>query len=132
VTACLRCPNSPARFAGSRVRASFRAYVPENLRGLGFEHAAVAGVPRSISVWPSITTAIDGGGEAVSACADALESTFRRRIGMGVPSGSFVADGISDWLGEIPVERGWRSKGAFVIGEFEALPPKSLRADRRR
>jgi hypothetical protein len=41
---------------------------------------------------------------------------------MGVPSGSFVVDGISDWLGEMPVERGWRSKGSFCeSGEFEAL-----------
>jgi hypothetical protein len=46
---------------------------------------------------------------------------------MGVPSGSFVTDGISDWLGEIPVERGWRSKGSFCeSAEFEALPPESL------
>src|SRR5260370_13220864 len=46
---------------------------------------------------------------------------------MGVPSGSFVADGISDWLGEIPVGRGWRSKGSFCeSAEFEALPPESL------
>jgi hypothetical protein len=41
---------------------------------------------------------------------------------MGVPSGSFVADGISDWLGEMPVERGWRSKGSFCESvEFVAL-----------
>ena len=60
-------------------------------------------------------------------CADALESALCRRIGMGVPSGSFVADGISDWLGEIPVERGWRSKGSFCeSAELEALPPESL------
>src|SRR5580658_3201516 len=39
---------------------------------------------------------------------------------MGVPSGSFVADGISDWLGEMPVERGSRSKGSFCESEFEA------------
>jgi hypothetical protein len=38
---------------------------------------------------------------------------------MGVPSGSFVAGGINDWLGEIPVERGWRSKGSFCAGEFK-------------
>jgi hypothetical protein len=55
------------------------------------------------------------------ACDDALESTLCRRIGMGVPSGSFVADGISDWLGEMPVERGGRSKGRFCESEFEAL-----------
>jgi hypothetical protein len=41
---------------------------------------------------------------------------------MGVPSGSFVADGISDWLGEMPVDRGWRSKGSFCeSAEFEAF-----------
>ena len=41
---------------------------------------------------------------------------------MGVPSGSFVADGISDWLGEMPVERGGRSKGSFCeSAEFEAF-----------
>jgi hypothetical protein len=40
---------------------------------------------------------------------------------MGVPSGSFVAEGINDWLGEIPVERGWRSKGSFCESEFEEL-----------
>jgi hypothetical protein len=33
-----------------------------------------------------------------------------------------VADGISDWLGEMPVERGWRSKGSFCESvEFVAL-----------
>jgi hypothetical protein len=41
---------------------------------------------------------------------------------MGVPSGSFVVDGISDWLGEIPFERGWRSKGSVCeSAEFEAF-----------
>jgi hypothetical protein len=47
------------------------------------------------------------------AWADALENGLRRRIEMGVPSGSFVADGISDWLGEMPFKRGARSKGSF-------------------
>jgi hypothetical protein len=38
-----------------------------------------------------------------------------------------VANGISDWVGEIPVERGWRSKGSFCeSAEFEALPLASL------
>jgi hypothetical protein len=32
---------------------------------------------------------------------------------MGVPSGSFVVEGITDWLGEMPVSRGCRSKGSF-------------------
>ena len=41
---------------------------------------------------------------------------------MGVPSGSFVVEGISDWLGEMPVERGSRSKGSFCESAgFEAL-----------
>jgi len=56
------------------------------------------------------------------ACDDALESALSRRIGMGVPSGSLVVDGISDWLGAMPVERGWRSKGSFCdSAEFEAF-----------
>src|ERR1700691_5953434 len=39
---------------------------------------------------------------------------------MGVPSGSFVVEGIKDRLGETPVERGCRSKGSFWAPEFEA------------
>jgi hypothetical protein len=49
---------------------------------------------------------------------------------MGVPSGSFVADGISDWLGEMPVDRGWRSKGSFCesaeLGAFSGGRPQAL------
>jgi hypothetical protein len=46
---------------------------------------------------------------------------------MAVPSGSFVADGISAWLGVMPVEGGWRSKGSFCeSAEFEALSPETL------
>jgi len=33
-----------------------------------------------------------------------------------------VVDGITDWLGEMPVERGWRSKGSFCeSAELEAF-----------
>jgi hypothetical protein len=33
-----------------------------------------------------------------------------------------VVDGISAWLGEMPVERGWRSKGSFCEAAlFEAF-----------
>ena len=56
------------------------------------------------------------------ACDEAVESAFCIRIGMGVPSGSFVVEGINDWLGEMPVERGWRSKGSFCdSAAFEAF-----------
>src|ERR1700730_2868643 len=100
----------------------------EFAKGLASSTRPVAGVPRSISVWPSITTGSSTVALKLSpACDDALESALCRRIGMGVPSGSFVADGISDWLGEIPVERGWRSKGSFSeFGEFEGLAPETL------
>ena len=52
---------------------------------------------------------------------------------MGVPSGSFVVEGINDWLGEMPVERGSRSKGSFCeSAEFEALSAGGrLQAQRR-
>src|ERR1700684_3834641 len=40
---------------------------------------------------------------------------------MGVPSGSFVPDGTSDWLGDIPVECGARSKGKVCGFEFVAF-----------
>src|SRR5208282_5231955 len=93
--------------------------------GLASSTRPVAGVPRATSVWPSITTGSSMVALKVSpACDDALESALCRRIGMGVPSGSFVADGISAWLGEMPVECGGRSKGSFCESAgFEALSP---------
>lgn len=54
-------------------------------------------------------------------CEVALESEDWRRIGIGVPSGSFVVDGIRVRLGEIPEERGSRSKGNFCALAFEEL-----------
>ena len=56
---------------------------------------------------------VEGGAKVSPAWDAALESGLRRRMEMGVPSGSFVADGISDWLGEMPFKRGGRSKGSF-------------------
>jgi hypothetical protein len=50
---------------------------------------------------------------------------------MGVPSGSFVVDGINAWLGEIPLLRGWRSKGNFWESEFEALSGGRPQAQRQ-
>lgn len=54
-------------------------------------------------------------------CEAALESEDWRRIGIGVPSGSFVVDGIRVRLGEIPEERGSRSKGSFCALAFAEL-----------
>jgi hypothetical protein len=50
---------------------------------------------------------------------DALESVLCKRIEIGVPSSSFVADGINDRLGEIPVDLGSRSNGNFCESGFE-------------
>src|ERR1700731_898307 len=59
--------------------------------------------------------------KASPAWDDALESALCRRMGIGVPSGNFVVDGISVWLGEIPDVCGGRSKGSFCTSEFEEL-----------
>ena len=51
---------------------------------------------------------------------------------MGVPSGSLVVDGIIDWLGETPVERGSRSKGNFCeSAELESFAGGRLQAHNR-
>jgi hypothetical protein len=47
------------------------------------------------------------------ACDDVLDRTLFSRIGIGVPSGSLVFEGISVWLGEMPLARGCRSNGSF-------------------
>jgi hypothetical protein len=56
------------------------------------------------------------------ACEDALDRALSRRIGIGVPSGNFVAAGTSVWLGDIPLECGWRSKGKVCESELAPLP----------
>jgi hypothetical protein len=51
---------------------------------------------------------------------------------MGVPSGNLVVDGIMDWLGETPAERGVRSKGNFCkSAEFDSSAGGRLQAHNR-